>query len=307
MAATVLFAGASETATLSNTFTVTSGGVTTSTDPTTVTVVVTDPTGTATTYTYAAGQINRSGAGVYFINVTCPIAGEWSYTWTGTGTVPDVVHGSFTVLETNLGHLYATPQMIKSRVGLAATDTSSDYELQGACYAASRRIENVCSRVFWRGTDTRIFDNEGDLFRVDLGPFNDLVSVTSIAVDADGDGVFETTLASGDYQLWPRNTAGPEQRPYTAVHRLGGFWPVVYWPTTRPERIQITGVFGWPTVPWAITEAAKILAEEMFRMKDAPIGVMTQNRREFIDVKANDQRALDLISPYVYGNGFVVG
>jgi hypothetical protein len=306
LAATVFFAGPSETATLSNLFTVTSGGVTTPTDPTTVTLTVNDPSGASTTYTYAAAQINRSGAGLYFKDIPSPTAGEWSFTWAGTGTVPDVVHGSYTVLETNLGHLYATPQMIKSRVGLSPTDTSNDYELQGSCYAASRAIETMCSRVFWRGTDTRAFDNEGDLFRVDLGPYNDLVSVTTIKTDNDGDGVFETTMASSDYQLWPTNTSGPEQRPYTAVHRLGGFWPVTYWPTTRPERIQITGMFGWPSVPWPITEAAKMLAAEFYKMKDAPFGVANVGEFGQVQLRSNP-RIADLIAPYRYGNSFLVG
>lgn len=297
----VLFANANETATLSNTFTL--NGV--ATDPGTITLAVTDPLGATNTYTFGAAQITRTSAGLYWKEVPVATVGEWTYLWTGTSPVSDANHGSFTVLETNLGHLYATPQMIKSRVGLTATDTSNDYELQGACYAASRWIEVECSRVFWRGTDVRIFDNEGDLFCVDLGPYNDLVSVSSLKIDVDGDGVFETTMASTDYQLWPTNTAGPETRPYTAIHRLAGFWPIVYWPTSRPERIQITGVYGWPVVPWPIIEAAKILAAEYYKMKDAPLG--TANAADFGSMRAfPTARIMELIKPYRHGNGIAV-
>lgn len=301
---TVLFANANETATLSNTFTL--NGV--AADPGSVTLAVTDPLGATSTYTYASAQITKASTGVYWKEIPVSTAGEWTYLWTGTSPVSDANHGTFTVLETNLGHLYATPQMVKSRVGILATDTSSDYELQGACYAASRWVENACSRIFWRGTDTRVFDNHEDPFVLELGPFNDLVSVTSIKTDNDGDGVFETTMNTTDYQLWPTNNTGPETRPYTKVHRLGGFWPITYWPTTRPERIQITGVFGWPAVPWAITEAAKIKAAEFFKMKDAPLGVA--NVGDFgqqFSPASHAQNAMDLIEPYRFGNGFLVG
>ena len=45
-----------DTVTLSNTFKV-SG---TATDPSTITLVITDPAGTATTYTYAGGTVTKS-------------------------------------------------------------------------------------------------------------------------------------------------------------------------------------------------------------------------------------------------------
>ena len=126
---TVLFAGASETATLTVTFNVTSGGVTTPTDPTTITLTVKDPLGSSSTYTYPS-TVTKTSTGNFWANVSTPTAGEWAYTWTGTGTVPDVQHGSFTVQETELGHLYCTPQALKSRVGIGTASTSDDLELQ---------------------------------------------------------------------------------------------------------------------------------------------------------------------------------
>jgi hypothetical protein len=93
--ATVFFQGASELATLTNTFTVTIGGIVTPTDPTTITLAVTDPVGTVTTYSFAGATITRTGTGAYAKDIPCTLAGEWTYIWTGTGTVPDVNHGSF--------------------------------------------------------------------------------------------------------------------------------------------------------------------------------------------------------------------
>lgn len=299
----VLFANANETATLSNTFTLNN----VATDPGTISLAVTDPLGATSTYTFAGAQITRTSAGVYWKEIPVSTAGEWTYLWTGTSPVADANHGSFTVLETNLGRLYATPQMIKSRVGIAATDSSFDYELQGACYAASRAIENDLSRVFWRSTDTRVFDPDPDNpWSLDLGPFNDLVSITSLKVDNDGDGTFESTFTTNDYQLNPNNVnAGPEARPYTAVTRIGGFWPLIYYPGSRDGRIQIIGTWGWPQIPWAIAEASKIYAAELFKMKDAPFGVASVGEMGMIRIRDN-LKVVGLIDPYRYGARYAV-
>lgn len=301
--ATVLFAGANETVTLTDTFKV--NGV--ATDPTTVTVTVTDPLGASTSYTWP-GTVNRSGPGAFWAEVATPTPGEWSFTWTGTGTVKDVEHGSFTVLETALGHLYATPQQLKSRVGLAATDSSADLELHGACYAASRAVENSCSRAFWRTTpsETRTFVPDGeDLFEVNLGPFNDLVSVTSLATDLDADGVFETVWSPSDYYLEPVNpAAGPERRPYTRVRAVGSaFFPTLYYPRYwgvqygHRDRVQITGVFGWPAVPEPVREATRMLAAQLFRMRDAPLGVASFGEIGVARVRSNPI-VEEMLAPY---------
>lgn len=299
----VLFAGTGETATLSNTFTV--NGI--ATDPGTITLAVTDPTGATSTYTYAGAQITKSGIGAYWKEIPVAIVGEWSYVWTGTAPCSDVNHGSFTVLETNLSHLYVTPQSLKSRVGIASTDATSDLELQKACYAASRCIETYCSRVFWQGTDTRVFDNAGDLWFVDFGPYNDVVSVTTVKVDNDGDGVFEQTLSGAtDYQLLPVNRSGPETRPFTSMKRTAGSWPIVYWPQARAERIQVTGVFGWPAVPYPVISAAEILGAELFKMKDAPFGIAAFGEYGPMRVRQNPE-VERLLQPYLHGaGGFIV-
>jgi hypothetical protein len=75
MGAAVFFESTSELAQLSNTFTV--NGV--PTDPTTVTLTVTTPSGVATDYTGGA-LVHTGGAGVYSKDVTCsePASGSTS-------------------------------------------------------------------------------------------------------------------------------------------------------------------------------------------------------------------------------------
>ena len=57
------------------------------TDPTAVSLVVTDPAATQTTYTYAGGTVTKDAVGQYSKGLVVTVAGEWIYTFTGTGTV----------------------------------------------------------------------------------------------------------------------------------------------------------------------------------------------------------------------------
>jgi len=69
------------TATYTNT-----GG--TATDPTTVTATITTPAGVATAYVYGTdSEVVKGTTGVYYVDVTCDLAGLWVARWVGTGAV----------------------------------------------------------------------------------------------------------------------------------------------------------------------------------------------------------------------------
>ena len=55
------------------------------TDPTTVSLSVTDPSGDATVYTYAGTTVTKDSTGVFSKALACSEAGEWVAVWTGTG------------------------------------------------------------------------------------------------------------------------------------------------------------------------------------------------------------------------------
>lgn len=292
--ATVFFESTSELAKLTNTFSVDG----TPTDPTAISLTVTDPEGTAATYTFGAAQITKLSTGVYTKNITCNLAGEWTYEWVGTGAVVDTEVGTWTVWDTALGRLYATVQALRSRVGLG-DDTSDDFELHGACFAASRAVENYCQRTFWRtGSVTRTFI-PADPYCVKLPPFNDLVSVTALATDASGDGTFETTWSAGDYQLQPINPeAGPEIQPYTRIKAVRGrMFPLPCTPLARDDRVQIAGVFGWPAVPHGVRQSALITAAELHKGRSTFEGQMGFDEAAQFMLRRNPM-ALDLIKPY---------
>jgi hypothetical protein len=293
VAASVFYESGSELATLSNTFKV-SG---TPTDPTAVTLVVTSPTGTATTYNWPTpADLTHGSAGQFSKDVACSEDGEWQYVWTGTTAAADVEAGTRTVFQTDLGKLYATPQAVKNR--LRITGTSDDYEVHAACFAASRYVEGVCERTFYRtaSASARTFAPSG-LYRMKLGPYNDLVSLTTLKTDSGGDGVFETTWTASDYQLYPLNpTAYPEPRPYTEIRAVGS--QTFPWLTGfgRDDMVEATGVWGWPAVPRGVRTAATMVAEEI--MKDAPFGLVSFG--EFATRIRENPRIMKLLGPYVH-------
>jgi hypothetical protein len=292
--ALVFFESASELATLTNTFNL--NGV--PTDPTTITLVITDPDSVETTYTFAAEEITRLSAGAYTKDIVCGKAGTWTFRWVGTGTVVDTEAGTWTVFDVTLGRLYATVAALKSRLGLA--DALDDYELHIACFAASRLIEHRCQRVFWRTTDeeVRTFVPD-DPYCVRLGAFGDLVSVDTLATDTTGDGAFDSTWDTADYQLLPTNPgAAPEPRPYTRIKAVGGrTFPLPHARAGRDDRVRVTGVFGWPQVPYSVRQSALITAAELFRSKSTFEAQMGYEEMSQFVMRRNPF-ALDLIKPY---------
>lgn len=267
MGSTVFYPGTAEKATLSNTFRV--AGV--ATDPTTVTLVVTDPTGDATTYTQAGGDFTHTAStGLYSIDISCTEAGTWSYVWTGTGAASDVEPGTWTVTAVPTSDLYCTPAQLKSRTGI--TDSLDDAEITGVCRAVSRWIDEHCDRTFARRSLTVQVDTCGYYSLA----IPDLVSVTTLKTDNDADGTFETTWATTDYELQPVNAAlEAAPRPYTSIAAVGTLlFPVTTSRYSRRARAQIVGVFGWPSLPAPVSEAAGLLAADYLAAVGMKFGVM---------------------------------
>jgi Phage gp6-like head-tail connector protein len=280
MSSTVLYDQVNEIALITNIFE--SGSPLVPADPTTVSCVVTEPAGVAVTHSFggtAPADITKLSTGKYTLAVPCSpsvagIDGLWSYDWIGTGVVSDAQPGTWRVLPASLGGWYCGLEELKSR--LSITGSNDDYEIQLAIQTVSAWIEDYCGRHFRRITETRTYQPH-DIWLLNT---DDLVSVTALAVDTDGDGTFEQSwVQNTDYQLrlgerrynisaagWPR--------PYRQVQALGsGKWFPFTWPYTHLDRVQIQGVWGWPSVPPPVTQAALILAADFFKMKDAPFGV----------------------------------
>ena len=194
-----------------------------------------------------------------------------------------------------IGDTYATLDELKDRLSVEVSDTLDDSELQAALASASREIEAYCRRQFNdAGTvSARVFSPlSGSLVRVDdLHTADGLV----VATDEDGDGVYETTWSSTDYQLEPLDGVvdGVPGWPYSRIRAAG----YRCFPTSRRPSVQVTARWGWSAVPAPVKEACLLIAAEAFKLKDAPFGVAGFGEFGPVRVRMNT-RAQTLLAPY---------
>jgi hypothetical protein len=273
VSSTVFYVGGAEFATVSNVFAVNGAPA----DPTTVSLTVTDPAGVTTTYTYNPGSVTRTGTGAYQELVACATPGLWQYVWIGTGAASDVAMGTWTVFPLQAGQWYTSKEEVKSRLGIDPSDDSDDFEIELAVQAAAGAVNRHCGRHFYQVAETRTFVPDS----VWTAHVDDIVSVSALDTDTNGDGTFPLSWTQGvDYELsispadYNLNAAG-EPRPYKVVNVIGGgskFFPFI-WPLYRVDRIRIAGVWGWPATPAVVHMSSLVLATDWFKLKDAPFGV----------------------------------
>lgn len=192
---------------------------------------------------------------------------------------------------------YTTLSDVKLRLGIADDDQTDDVTLEAILEAASRAIDNYCGRRFYADTTdtTRYFTAAwSDL----LWP-GDLVSITTLATDADGDGVYECVWDTSDYVLEPPN-ADLDGRPYTAI-RVTPCGHYAF-PLVIPRGVRIIGKWGWPEIPPAVQEACCLLAARLFRRRDAIFGIVGSPElgmlRQVLRLD-NDPELQLLLAPYV--------
>lgn len=171
-----------------------------------------------------------------------------------------------------LGDNYAKLEELKARVSI--DDGVDDPPMQEALNSASRHVEEFCRRQFNKA-DTpsptaRVFEPLSN-WRTQV---DDFYTTTGLVVktDEDDDGVFEKTWTSPtDYELRPLNGVhnGLAGFPYWSVRAVG----TLCFPRSRRATVQVTADWGWSAVPAPVKEATLILAEEIWKMKDAPFGV----------------------------------
>jgi len=168
---------------------------------------------------------------------------------------------------------YATAVEYRSGISPQKTDDSDDDEILLDLTAVTRHLNNELGR-----SETGFNKDAAAVTRQYLGPYSgaiypdsenpwkyargqrllyidDLVSVTTVQTDEDGDGTVDTSwTVNTDYQLFPLNAAlGAEPRPYTALYIPDWTTQQLRWPPGR--LIAVNGVWGWPSVPPAIKRA----------------------------------------------------
>jgi hypothetical protein len=257
----------------------------------TLTLTVSKPDGSTQIYSSPTSD----GTGLYHQDIAAAdinTLGHYGYKWVSTGTGAGVSFSDFEVVDPLEITGYTTLPELKAALNIPVTDTADDDDLQDAILTASRAVDGDCQRHFYKLTEPRTLQAI-DPYRLRLGAYSDLVSITTLKTDADGDGAFETTWQAGDYQLLcqdgtPNVNAGPEPRPYQRIRAIGNqVFPTAIWVTGRADRVQITGVWGWPAVPDRIRRATRLMAIEIFKLNTAPFGAIGMADLGIIRVRDN--------------------
>jgi hypothetical protein len=164
---------------------------------------------------------------------------------------------------------YATLAEFKSSIGI--TDSTDDTPLQSVLDAADQLINNYVDTKVGFGitsSQTRYYTAE----RFDFVLTDPIVTVTTLAVDINGDGTYSQVWSANDYILAPRNAA-LDSRPYTEIDTSPFSTADYNFPVGYLE-VKVVGTFGWPSVPAAVKQAALIQAGAIWSSRTAPFGVI---------------------------------
>jgi hypothetical protein len=169
---------------------------------------------------------------------------------------------------------YATRNQVKAALRIGTADTLDDDLIDNCVGAASRLIDGYCNRRFWQsGTaEARIFQAE-DSFYCSI----DDIAGTALTLKSStqADGTFDLTWSRSDYQLEPLNgNLDGLTWAYDKIRAVGDYlFPTVNANYGEQALVQVTAVFGWPSVPEPVTQATIIQASRIFKRYDSPLGV----------------------------------
>ncbi len=109
------------------------------------------------------------------------------------------------------------------------------------------------------GQELRYFDSRESTMLV----IEDAFGVSSVKLDLDGNGVFETALVEGvDFDLYPLNS-----EPKSAV-KLRHNGRISKFPRSL-RSVEVTSFWGWPTIPDVVKQATLLTASRWFKRRDA--------------------------------------
>jgi hypothetical protein len=193
---------------------------------------------------------------------------------------------------------YATLADVKAAARI--TDNIDDSLLELAIESASREIDSYAERVFFSfGSTTRIYVPRSST----VCETDDIISVTTLKISTDADGVFDQTLTPADFQLEPLNgVSGGITTPSTQVRAVGDYFFPVYQPRDIPTgraTVQITGVFGFPAIPIAIKQATVLASLRAYKRYESPTGVLGFSDMGVVRIGARlDPDVQRLVDPY---------
>jgi len=190
---------------------------------------------------------------------------------------------------------YVDAEALAAKLAIKEADTDSIADVTQIASDASRQVDDYCGRYFGSiGTTqspvVRSFPVENGLCLLD-----DLQSWSLIEAYT---GTSWTTYDSTGLVF------GPENAPTMLPARP---WDLLTFPEYRwkPERIRITGVWGWAAVPSQVSRAAWLQAIRLFKSPSVSLGVVGgADNMGVLRLSAQLQPdARELLRPFVKVNG----
>ena len=123
----------------------------------------------------------------------------------------------------------------------------------------------------------------------------------TLRTQTNADGNFDVTWTPSDWQLEPVNgILDGLTVPYTRIRAVGDYlFPTLNANFGSEALVQLTAVYGWPSVPEPITQAVIIQASRIFKRYDSPLGVAGFGDLGAIRVtRALDPDVAQLVEPY---------
>jgi hypothetical protein len=169
---------------------------------------------------------------------------------------------------------YATRNQLKAALRIEVGDTLDDDLIDNCVGAASRLIDGYCNRRFWQsGTaEARVFQAEDSMYC----SIDDIAGTAlTLKTSSQADGSFDVTWKVSDYQLEPLNgNLDGLTWAYDKIRAVGDYlFPSVNANYGEQALVQVTAIFGWPSVPEPVTQATIIQASRIFKRYDSPLGV----------------------------------
>lgn len=198
---------------------------------------------------------------------------------------------------------YATLAEFKGWIDI--DDTIEDTEIQQKLDATSRTIDRMCGRRFaveTAATKTFWASDPNNL------QVPDLISLTSLAVDVNGNGTYSRTLTTANYELLPyMDETGAAAVRYDRIRILPtssiGFYP--------GHRVRAIGNWGYVVgasnaAPDDVKLACLILTARLWKRRETPLGILGQtDLGTFERIRSEDPDVSMLLKPYVRGEQWV--
>ena len=187
---------------------------------------------------------------------------------------------------------YVALSELKSALGI--TSSTDDAFLTLAIGAAETAINDLCGRKFTAdgSASARTYRAQPYLCVTD-----DISTLTGLVVktDTNGDGTFDQTWASTDYQVEPLNNL-VKGRSVNNIRAVGDYLFPVY--GDGLASVEVTAKWGWPAVPDPIEQSTLMMAARFYSRKSSPLGVIGVGDFGPVRISRSDPDVAHLLMDY---------